>query len=117
MADGDESLTLDYSSPLYTGDRKEIWTAFLLCAAGLLCWLAVLCRILLFFFGRYQHIPLEQNPILPITGWLIAIVTGSFSIFYYWRRPKRWFVVVCLAINVSGLLFTAFVLCASLVAW
>ena len=49
-----------------------------------------------------------------MTLWIAAIVTASFSIYYYWSRPKRWFVVGCLAINVSGLVFTAFVLCATL---
>src|SRR6185295_13909463 len=38
--------------------------------------------------------------------WIVAIASTIYSFHYFRKRPKRWYVVLCLTFNTLGLIFT-----------
>jgi fatty acid desaturase len=76
---------------------------------GLFCWCAFFSQFVRFWLP-YPVRRLLREDVLAIPTllfWLIAIPTAIYSIFHYYRKRKTWYVIVCLILNVAGLLFTA----------
>jgi hypothetical protein len=74
--------------------------ATLLCLPGIACW-AVL------FSGIIGIFPFHLGIALTLFLWLVAILTAAFSIWFYFKSSKPWYVLLCLVSNVIGLAFTA----------
>src|SRR5438105_4031719 len=84
-------------NPLIAPLRENPLVALLLCFPGVLCWINLLAEN-----ASSQRLRFGALMVL----WLVAVVTAITSIILYWRSRKRWFVIVCLILNVAGLLFT-----------
>lgn len=93
---------LSYSAP--DAPLPNPLIASLLAAPGLFCWVS----LALLLAGRWTgwHPPVDVMLIL----WGIAVLAAIASILIYRRARKPWYVLLCLAVNVSGLLFTLAVL-------
>jgi hypothetical protein len=76
--------------------------AFLLALPGAVCW------VLFFQIVMFDMLDVMLGVLLLF--WLVTIHTAIASLAAYWRAPKPWFVIVNWTINISGLLFTLFVL-------
>src|SRR4051794_6735617 len=94
---------LDYASGKTSRWAARPLVAFLLCLPGSLCWLVLFAPDLL-----SPSWPFSFTVIM--TLWALAVITAIASIVFYWRKPKLWFVVMCLFINVCGLLYSVLVL-------
>ena len=98
--------TLDYAART-RGQRPRFVTALLLCLPGLFCWYVF---IALRLGERFQRdvLPLSRNSLgLVMVAWPLAVITAVISVIHYWRKPKLWYVVVCLTSNILGLAYTA----------
>jgi hypothetical protein len=106
---------MDYATPQGTR-RPGFLTAFLFSLPGLVGWYYLISVNLHSGLGRYfvpmLPIPDELGPVL----WWAGMITAVASIVFFWKRPKPWYVVLCLVSNILGLLFTwgaiVYVLCA-----
>jgi hypothetical protein len=110
---------LPYAVPS-TGARPipSATKAILLTLPGLICWAILLGQI-----GRFWMRPIFRYRVneerLAIVGgivWLIAIPTALYCVFHYFPKRKTIYVVICLIVNIVGLLFTAVVLVCLLIA-
>jgi len=101
---------LDYQSPAAL-PRPSLVIAVLFALPGLAFW----C----FFFS---WLFLDLNRWLRFSGhflaivfslWPLVVATSIWSFFHYgnrWHQPKPWYVILCLALNGLGLLFTMWVI-------
>ncbi len=81
------------------------------CLPGLICWL-VLGMVLVGNVTNGRSVMWMRPfgavaPILVLLCWAVAILTAIGSLVCYVRlKPKPWYVVLNLVINITGLLFT-----------
>jgi hypothetical protein len=74
--------------------------ATFLCLPGILCW-CLLAALWTHGKGR-----LPAGPCALLAFWPIAIASALASIIYYWKKPKPWYVIMSVMLNVIGLLFS-----------
>jgi hypothetical protein len=101
----DDRPVLSYARPTRQDEPPEHQplVAALLCLPGLGCW-AILC------------LGLRLMPLLLLL-WVTAIGTAIASLAIYGRHPLRtrpWYVIVCLFLNICGLVFSVLVLASLL---
>jgi hypothetical protein len=103
MNEKDPTPVLDYrgkSAPFVTR-APDRGLALVLCAPGFVCWICFL-------------IPESENLFrVGLLIWPVAVLTAIVSLFKYVRFSKRafpWCVVLNLAINISGLIFSGIIL-------
>ena len=83
--------------------------AVLLAAPGLLCW-AILAAA---FLNALSDSIFDSIAIFGLVLTIVAVPCALFSLFHYLKPRglrRRWYVVLNLVINVSGLLFISMVL-------
>lgn len=103
---------LDYQRT--TGRTPLMRDALWLCAPGAACEAFVVTGIISNYFlpGRFIGRPWNMVILAAVgVAFLLAIPTSILSLLRYARLPfrdKPWFVYLNLAINVAGILFTAF---------
>ena len=94
---------LSYSAPQAHALPSPL-IASLLAAPGLFCWIS----LFLLMSGLGSSSVPDARVILLV--WAIAVGAAIGSLLFYRRTRKPWYVVLCLAINIFGLLFTLAVL-------
>ena len=104
--------TLNYAAPPAV-TRPSMVLATLFALPGLLCWCVFLGRGILieFWSGLYFMTWPGLDWTVADSIWLVAVLTAIASFIYYgirWRQPTPWYVILCLALNGCGLLFSLF---------
>jgi hypothetical protein len=103
---GDEGVVLEYHRPP-TSPRPQPLVPLLLSLPALLSWLLLGAFVFRRQIPRPMIFPFFFAMRLGVLVWATAIALGMFSVAYYWRKPKRWYVAACLLLNGSVLLATA----------
>ncbi len=110
---------LAYHAPSDGQARPSPLTAALLALPGAACWCVFVGALVarpVFGVALFRLVPIPPVPLLLLL-WAVAIVTAVASVVYYARRrPRPWYVVLCLAINGCGLLFTVAVVSLLVIA-
>jgi len=104
---------LSYESTVKRAPLPHPLLAIVLALPGSICWLTFLSLFANFlapfsWLARLKFPFFTGNSFLLL--WLTAIVAALFSVAWYWRKPKPWYVILCLLVNDTGLLFTLAVL-------
>lgn len=100
---------LDYRRPTTPTRNPSLLVSFLFAAPGICTW----CIL---FFGACplsEYLPPDLASLLFFTSWFIAIFTAIASLVYFaihWRDLRAWHAIVCLMLNLIGLLFSALAL-------
>src|SRR4051812_36283475 len=93
-------VVLEYRDPADEPKRPHPALALTLCAAGLMCWT-------IFLLGAFGLVRLPTSMVAMIfVLWGLAAITATASLFLYlvpWKQPRPWFVVLNLAVNITGL--------------
>ncbi len=108
MAAPEERNVLTYEQPPPKWEPGPL-TAFLFATPGLACWILFVCMIR----GAGSH----PFVLFALGMLLVAIGTALTSFFFYWQRPKRWYVVLCLTANGVGLLVPICLVTGDPFAW
>jgi hypothetical protein len=102
--------TLDYQhtpAPAGGPPRPGPLGPLLLCLPGILCWTVYVAIVA----GVELPVPVGVGGLAVF--WFVAVVNVFVSFLIYGRSPfdvRPWYVLLCLALNIGGLLFSSCIL-------
>lgn len=106
---------LEYESPLdrhARDDRPSAVVAAIACIPGALCWTILLASAVIAVAPRRLPRFPPAAMVAAAFGWVFVLVGGLIAIALYVDRPnKPWYVILSLAINISGLAITLLLFC------
>ena len=104
----DPPSLLSYEPQVKRPPAPNPLVAALLALPGLACWVMFLCALLT--AARVPWLPaphLSEFILFASLGlWPVAVICALISFARYYRPPRPWYVRLCLAVNITGMLFT-----------
>jgi hypothetical protein len=84
---------------------------------GSVCWSVFLAQFVTYWLPYPIRYLVENELVMSaaVMFWVIAIPTAIYSTFHYFHERKTWYVIICLIVNVAGILFTVGILLVALV--
>ena len=105
-----QSLVLPFRRAQAVAGAPGWWGPALTMLPGLACWLlfasAAMPHELPVLSRLTALLGTSATNVAVLIAWALAVVTSAGAGFFYGRRPQVWYVTVCIAFHLTGLIFS-----------